>query len=86
MKKTATFNSKIQGIPCGILVTRYTPMSLGRYTGPPEFCYEDEPAEMEFEVLDRYGYQANWLDKKLSDDDYARLIEEYETFLKEQEG
>ncbi len=86
MKKQATFNSTLQGIPCGILVTRYTPMRPGRYSGPPEFCYEDELPEMDFEVLDRHGYPASWLEEKLTDDDYERLIEEYETFLKEQEG
>lgn len=86
MKLRATFDSTIQGIPCGILVKSYTQMRPGRYSGPPELCYEEEPAEMEFEVLDRRGYRADWLAKKLTDRDFDRIVKEYEAILRAQEG
>lgn len=38
----------------------------------------------EFTILDRHGYQAPWIEKKLSKDDVERLEKEYEGYLKAQ--
>jgi hypothetical protein len=56
------------GIPAQAKVTSYTPYQPMRITGcgfgdaePPE------SEEVEFELYDRNGYRAKWLEKKLED-------------------
>lgn len=72
------FDTKVSGIPCMCKVIRHSPYKPMRITGsgmgdcdPPEY------EEFEFTILDRRGYPANWLEKKLKPEDTARLLEEY---------
>lgn len=72
------FQTKVAGIPCQCRVLAYSPGSPMRITGsgfgdaePPEH------EEFDFEILDRKGYKASWLKKKLTPEDEARLLEEY---------
>lgn len=39
----------------------YTPSSPGRYSGPPEDCYPDDPSEMEFVTLTCDGCDAMFM-------------------------
>lgn len=51
-----------------------------KVSGIPCQCkvtYVDRDGEFEFMILDRKGYHANWLESKLTDDDPARLYQEY---------
>jgi len=69
------FESSINGIPCQILVTSYIdekPIINGLWENshPGHF-------EFEFEVYDRKGYRANWLEAKLTDDINDRIAEEF---------
>ena len=73
-----TFESRVAGIPCQIEVTYYSEDRPMRVTGsgfgdadPPE------PEEFEFTVLDRKGYPAPWMERKLTRDDYQRIKQEY---------
>jgi hypothetical protein len=65
--------ARIAGIPCLVEVTYYAPALPGRYSGPPESCYPDEPEEICFEVRDRRGRPAPWLERKMTDDDRAEV-------------
>lgn len=65
----------IQGIPCLIKVTSFTPERPGRYCGPPEDCFPEEPAEFSYDVLDRRGRPAPWLERKMADADHERIGE-----------
>lgn len=72
------FETTVAGIPCRCLVYHYQPYRPMVITGtgfgdaePPE------PEEFEFRLLDRRGYPAPWLEDKLTDDDHARLLQEY---------
>ena len=38
----------------------------------------------EFTILDRHGYPAEWIEKKLTKDDVERLEQKYEDYLKAQ--
>jgi len=83
-KQRADFASQVAGIPCGVRVTWYSEGVPMRITGtgfgdadPPE------PAEFDFDLLDRNGYPATWLAEKLSDQDVERLQQEYEDLLNE---
>jgi len=69
--------SHIQSIPCQIEVTlfRHHPGSGNRYTATcPSDYYGD--TEIEFEVYDRKGYRAKWLERKLTAEDVARIERE----------
>lgn len=73
------FDSRVSGIPCQIKPLSYSPGLPGRTWGDPDDCYPDEDEEFEFEVYDRRGRRALWLEKKLKDEDYNRILEEYKS-------
>ncbi|SJK83809.1 hypothetical protein [Halomonas elongata] len=73
-----TFHTHIAGIPCLCEVTHYSAARPMRITGtgfgdaePPE------PVEFEFRILDRRGRLAEWLERKVTQSDEARLLAEY---------
>lgn len=72
------FPTHVAGIPCQCLVTRYEAELPMRITGtgygdadPPE------PSIFEFRIMDRKGYPAPWLERKLTQADIDRLEAEY---------
>lgn len=58
---------KVCGIPCYALVTDYHAGWEGSYWEPPEH------SEVEFDLYDRKGYKANWLEKKMDDDERVEI-------------
>jgi hypothetical protein len=79
MTETAHFNTEVSGIPCGVVVDFYREGLPMRITGwgfgdadPPE------PAEMEWHLIDRKGYRAEWLERKLMPDEVARIERQIE--------
>lgn len=77
-KLIGDFPWRIQGIPCQILIESYQPYEPMRITGWG-FGDADPPEEEEllFQVLDRKGYPAFWLEEKMSDDEYHDLLKHY---------
>ena len=75
------FDSHIQGIPCQIEITHYTPPERRMVTcttiDPPD------PGELEWQVLDRKGYPAAWLEAKMTRDDRWRIDGECERELEQ---
>lgn len=68
-------NTKIRGIPCRIKVTRYfVQKPLGRMADSPEDCYGY--TAIDYEVLDRRGRPASWLERKMTDDDRCAIENE----------
>lgn len=65
----------VQGIPCLIKVTHFSPGSPGRYYGPAEACYPAEDPEFNYDILDRRGRPAPWLERKVTDTDRERIGE-----------
>ena len=65
----------ISGIPCQVECTYYN------YTKPWRGAIQDCPSdwdyyggtEIEFEVFDRKGYKAAWLERKLTQEDIERI-------------
>ena len=74
------FESTVSGIPCIIRVTAYTD-TPARLIGPWENSYPAE-FEFEFEVLTRKGKPASWLERKLTDSDNDRLVDEFIEFMR----
>ena len=72
--------TRIAGIPCKVRVIHFTPRVPAQLTGLPENCYPEEGGEIEFTVLDRKGYRAPWIEKKLTKDDVERIEREYEVY------
>lgn len=68
--------ARIQGIPCLIDVTYFFEQKpLGRYCDSRDDCYGY--TEIEYDVCDRRGRKAPWLERKMKDEDYdavERLI------------
>lgn len=70
------FDTHICGVPCVINVISYQPCVPAYISGPPESCYPEEGGESEWEVLDRSGRYASWLENKLTDADIDRIEQE----------
>jgi len=72
----ASIPTRVSGIPCLIGVLSCEPYRPAYLWGPPENCYPAEGGEVEWVLLDRRGYQAPWLEKKLTKNDRARIERE----------
>lgn len=70
--------TRVAGIPC---IARVTHFHLQRpHRGSPHTCHSDLDyygyTECEFQILDRRGRPAPWLERKLTDAEVARIEEE----------
>ena len=79
-KNLYDFESHVQGIPCKVRVTYATPYIPESWNGPAE------GGDFEFELLDRKGYRARWLEKKVTEADVERLEREYCDYLEDITG
>lgn len=70
-KQSYDFESSVSGIPCKVKVTYATPYIPESWSGPAE------GGDFEFELLDRRGYPAKWLETKVTEADVERLMAEY---------
>jgi hypothetical protein len=76
----AEIEHRVCGIPCIIGVTDYEGYTPAYTSGPPENCYPSEGGSGDFEILDRKGYRAKWLEKKMTardEDAIQELIYEH---------
>jgi hypothetical protein len=62
----AEIEHSICGIPCLIGVIDYEGYTPAYISGPPENCYPAEGGYGSFDILDRKGYPAKWLERKLN--------------------
>lgn len=67
------YETTIAGIPALLRVTNFHPGHAGCYTGHPDFRCPKEYPEVEYEICDRSGYQADWLKNKLSEKDELQI-------------
>ena len=72
-------HSTIKGIPCIISVT-YCKHYSGSLNAPSDLDYYGF-TEIEFDVLDRKGYKAPWLERKLTDDEIERIEREIVSYM-----
>mgnify|MGYP003609651993 FL=1 len=71
----ADLQTRISGIPCQIEVTSYYPATPMKWFRNGD-CAPPEDEEIEFRVLDRKGYPAPWLEKKMNEEDRIRIEKE----------
>lgn len=68
MNYIAEIEGRVAGIPCIIAVTDYEKYIPAYTSGRPEDCYPSEGGCGEWELLDRRGRRAQWLERKVNDD------------------
>ena len=76
------FLTQIDGIPCICKVTHYSPARPMTGSGYGD-CEPPEEEEFDFEILDRNGYPALWLARKVDEHVEFRLCHEYKNFVSE---
>ena len=80
------FETRVHGIPCQCEVTDYQKAMPMRITGSGfGDCEPPEPEEFEFNLLDRRGRPAPWLEKHLTVADEIRLLGEYKDACEDEE-
>ena len=80
------FASQVCGIPCIIKVVQYAKHTF--WQGSAHSCPSDWDyygyEEVEYSVLDRKGYPAAWLERKLTQKDHQRITEEISDVMREE--
>lgn len=76
----ARIPTRVHGIPCQIFV-QTTPYRPAYLWGPPENCTPAEGGDTEWVLLDRKGYPAPWLERKLDFNDYSRIEREIQQWV-----
>ena len=67
--------SHVKGIPCIIRVTHFVKVKGSHsYNAPSDWDYYGY-TEMEYEILDRKGYKAPWLESKIDKATHTRIQE-----------
>ena len=67
------FDTTVCGIPCIVRVLSWERYVPAKVSGPPEYCYPSEGGYGEWEILDRRGRPAPWLEKKMTAKDEAKI-------------
>ena len=78
-------HTKISGIPCQVLITCYYPARPARLHGHPDLYTPGETDEISFQVLDRRGRVAPWLEAKLDEQGRRRIEDELRAYLKREQ-
>lgn len=73
-----TIESRIQGIPCLIEILSFFKCAPCRWADNPDEYYGY--TDVEYTVLDRKGYTADWLARKMSKEDQWKIEAEIEEF------
>lgn len=76
------FETTVCGIPCGVVITHYldVPGSFNRNANSDVDYYG--LTECDWYLVDRKGYKAKWLEKKLTNKDIDRINYEIEKYMK----
>jgi len=69
----AEIETTVAGIPAIIRVLDWEPYTPAYISGPPEHCYPSEGGYGSWEVLDRRGRPAPWLERKITDRERQRI-------------
>ncbi len=75
-------HTRIANIPCKVEITCYYKYRAATLWGRPDGWAPSEPEEISFQVLDRRGRVAPWLEEKLTEDDRRRIEEEVHDYLR----
>ncbi|WP_236175948.1 hypothetical protein [Pseudomonas pseudonitroreducens] len=79
-----TYTISIEQYELTVEITDYSPGRAGKYSGPWEDCYPDEPEELEFEVVSGLVYDEDNNVEDLGANGCAALAEKYAEFIEEE--
>ncbi len=65
--------TRVAGIPCQIEIKLFYPAAPMKYWRFEEYWQPPQEAEIEWEILDRRGRPAPWLERKLSPAERRRI-------------
>jgi hypothetical protein len=78
MKENADHETRVAGIPCGVVVDCFHHQPPFR--GSPHLCDSDADyygyTDLEWHLVDRRGYPASWLERKMTAQDGERIKDE----------
>ena len=73
IRERGDFDSDVQGIPCQVVIDSCVVVKGSHsYNAPSDLDYHGY-SEVEFHLLDRKGYPAAWLERKLRVEDTDRI-------------
>ena len=76
IRERGDFDSDVQGIPCQVVIDSCMVVKGSHsYNAPSDLDYYGY-SEIEFHLLDRKGYPAGWLERKMTDSDRERIEEQ----------
>ncbi len=70
------FETTCCGIPCIVRVTYWEPYVPARLSGHPDNWAPAEGGDGDWEILDRKGRPAAWLERKMTDKDRSAISRE----------
>lgn len=71
------FDTRVHGIPCLCRVTHFRPYEPADLSGHPDNATAPIGSEFEYQILDKRGRYAPWLERYLTSQDNTRLEEEF---------
>src|SRR5690554_7943958 len=74
------FETRVAGIPCGVVVTAYS--NVSGWSCNPEITEPDDH-DFEFILVNERGYRIEWLERKLTTNDIRRIEALYLARIKE---
>ena len=75
-RESGDFDSNVQGIPCQVVIDSCTVVKGSFSRNAPSDLDYNGYSEIEFHLLDRKGYAAPWLEKKMIIEDIDRIERE----------
>lgn len=82
---TTEIDVRVCGIPAIARVLHYRPYEPAYRRGHPDNWEPASPPEIDFEILDRRGRPAPWLERKLTDAERERIGRDLIEYLEEPE-
>lgn len=81
------FPTTVNGIPCQCHVLHHSPAVPMKVYGPGMGdCHPPEHEEFAYELLDRRGRRASWLDRYITPEVDDRLLDTYRGAVKEEDA
>jgi hypothetical protein len=76
MKHQIDYHITVKGMPAGAVIESFSAGCPARIRVDPLDSFPAEDAEIEFFIVDRKGYKADWLVNRMTDNDWDEAAEQ----------